>query len=106
MLPTFKDWLNRASRIGLKKRKRVRKVSPKREAAMKEYLRLRAIFLSAHFKCQVNWKGCTGKATEIHHSKGRGKNLNDVASFVATCRPCHTAIHSNPSLARHCGLLK
>jgi hypothetical protein len=39
-------------------------------------------------------------ATDIHHKKGRGKNLCKKESFMAVCRKCHTFIHDNPAWAR------
>jgi hypothetical protein len=86
-------------------RKPIRKVSKKREGENKEYLRLRKTYLDSHWKCEVQWRGCYGISSEIHHSHGRGDNLCAVEHFVAICRPCHLAVHAQPKLARACGLL-
>jgi hypothetical protein len=104
-MQTLSQWLARKP-AGRKKRKRIPAQSAKRQRDNREYLRLRGIFLAANRKCEVNWQGCLGLSGEIHHVCGRGKYLNDVTHFCAVCRPCHLAIHANPSLARACGLLK
>lgn len=48
------------------------------------------------YACEV----CGVYATDIHHKKGRGKNLCEKESFLAVCRKCHTRIHDNPAWAR------
>lgn len=74
-----------------KAKKPLKKVSEKRKVENKEYKTLRAVYLENHKFCEVKFKGCTGKATEIHHDEGRANaRLNDVANFVSICRNCHT----------------
>ena len=53
-------------------------------------------FEEKDFACEV----CGVYATDIHHKKGRGKNLCKKESFMAVCRKCHTIIHDNPAWAR------
>ena len=80
---------------------RLRRVSKKRGKALRVYARLRAAFLwdGGWVKvCEV-WN-CPSLATEVHHKAGRGKNLNNVATWMAVCRPHHEKIHRNPSWAR------
>lgn len=90
-----------------KGRSPLKKQSQRREKQLGEYRKLRADFLGANRECQVNWRGCLGIASEVHHRASRiGEKLNDVADFVATCAPCHRAIHRRPSLARKRNLLK
>jgi hypothetical protein len=39
---------------------------------------------------------CGGKATCIHHAKGReGEMLIKMQWFKSTCMPCHDWIHAN-----------
>ena len=57
-----------------------------------EYRRRRESYLERFKTCQIKTRSCTGKATEIHHAKGRGKYLNDESTWFATCRGCHAWI--------------
>ena len=68
-------------------------MSKKRAKLQPKYLKLRNIYLQANPDCEVKLKGCTGQSEDIHHSKGRGKNLLDVTTFIAVCRNCHDYIH-------------
>ena len=79
----------------------MRRVSKKRGKALREYAWRRAQFLWSGGErrcCEV--EGCICLATEVHHKAGRGKNLNNVATWMAVCRPHHEKIHRNPSWAR------
>lgn len=75
-----------------KKPKPIPKESAKRKIENKAYKTLRKVYLENHPFCEVKMKGCTKKATEIHHDQGRGIKLNDVESFVAICRSCHMLV--------------
>lgn len=104
MQPTLKEWLARkpsgpAPKVPVKKR------SAKREREAKEYTKLRKAYLTRR-GCEARLFVCTGRMVEIHHSQGRGKNLNNVNTWVGVCRACHIFIHSHPSKARELGLLK
>ena len=68
-----------------------------------KYRILRQMHLFLHPMCQV--EGCGSQAIEIHHTKGRGINLNNVESFLSVCRGCHNLIHEHPLWARKHGLL-
>ena len=78
--------------------KAIRRVSKKRGKALREYARLRAKFLFEHPTCQVGC--CEVPSRDVHHKAGRGKNLNNVATWMAVCLPHHEKIHRNPSWAR------
>ncbi|WP_215239299.1 hypothetical protein [Dyadobacter helix] len=45
-------------------------------------------------------------ATEVHHTKGRGKYLNDTDTWLAVSREGHIWIHENPKLSRERGFMK
>lgn len=75
-----------------KKPKPIPKESKKRKVENKEYKTLRKVYLDNHKECEVKFKGCTKTAKEIHHDTGRGIRLNDVSTFVATCRNCHNIV--------------
>jgi hypothetical protein len=77
-----------------KKRKRIKSLSIKREAQNREYLKLRKIFLELHPTCEIKKDGCTGMASDIHHTKGRiGSLLTDIEHFQSCCRSCHSKHH-------------
>jgi hypothetical protein len=88
------------------KRTPLRKVSKKRNRELQVYMKLRAKFLDDRPWCEVEQCGCTFQATDIHHREGRGSNLNKVATWIPSCRSCHTFIHNNAGKARELGLLK
>lgn len=104
MQPTLQQWLDRKT-AGRKPKKPVKKRSAKRQRAAKEYTKLRKAYLT-RLACEAKLPVCTGRMVEIHHSQGRGINLNNVNSWVGVCRPCHDWIHAHPSDARKLGLLK
>ena len=75
----------------------IRKVSKKRAAQLREYSKLRKVFMEHHPICEVCGHAT---ATDIHHRDGRtGERLNDVNYFLAVCRSCHHDIHASPAWA-------
>ena len=86
----------------MKRHTPLRRMSKKREAEYKEYLRLRRFFMAENRICQV----CFARGSkDVHHKAGRGRNLNNVETWCAVCRPCHNWIHNHPKQARELGLL-
>lgn len=85
--------------------KPIRRVSAKRRRENAIYSALRKGFLEEHLVCQMAAPGCTGQAQEVHHKAGRGKNLNNVATWAAICSHCHRETHQHPSIARKNGFL-
>lgn len=57
---------------------------------MIEYNKLRLEYLEAHPVCEV--RTCNIWATDIHHTRGRGKYLLDTKTWLAVCRHCHKKI--------------
>lgn len=113
------------------RRTRLRRVSAKRAEQNKEYLRLRAAFLKEHPYCQIylrvfalneadaiasnGWIGSEAglggtivvpRATDIHHTKGRGKYLLATATWMAASRWWHRWAHDNPQRAYELGIMQ
>lgn len=79
-------------------------MSLKRALEWPKYLALRAAYLINHPICQFD--GCCSASFDIHHTALRGKNLCNVSTFLAVCRPHHNHIHNHPREARANGYLK
>lgn len=76
-------------------------VSKARNERLKEYYKLREIFLLDKV-CPVTGK----KATEVHHTNGReNSRLTDIRYWLAVSREGHLWIHANPKEAREAGWL-
>jgi len=85
------------------KRTRLKAVSDKRKAQMREYWKLRKQFLATHRLCQACGKALS---REVHHKRGRyGLRLLDAKFWLAVCWNCHADIHEYPKLARERGYL-
>ena len=69
----------------------------------REYSKLRIEFLIDKPNCMASLPGCTLRAAEIHHKKGRGKYHNDITTWLSVCRNCHTWIELNQSEAIELG---
>jgi hypothetical protein len=79
-------------------------MSAKRRLQMEVYAWTRMLFLKAHPKCQ--FPGCSTKAKDIHHLRGRSNNLLlDQRHWKAVCRPHHDWIGAHPKEARALGML-
>jgi hypothetical protein len=88
------------------KRTPLKKVSTKRAKELREYAKLRKVFLSAHPFCMA--QGCYPfAATQVHHMAGRwGKKLLNVDKFLAVCADHQRMIHNRPAWARELGYLQ
>lgn len=86
-----------------KRQKRIRRVSIKKAADLKEYYALRSRFLANVDLCEV----ChTDRPVEIHHRRGRvGPLLTDLRHLLATCHRCHQWLHENIEEARTLGYI-
>lgn len=78
--------------------KRISPVSKNRARKLREYTDLKKKFLEEHRKCQANLPDCGVTVTDLHHKGGRGKNLNEVSTWLAVCRKCHDKIHNSMSM--------
>lgn len=76
------------------------KVSPKRKELNKEYFKLVEQFKhdNPHCTAKVN-DHCTGRTDDPHHTRGRGKYLLDVTTWLPVCRSCHIFITDNATIA-------
>lgn len=96
-------------RTPLKRKSRLKPVSKKHSARLKEYMKLRKQFLQDHPWCAV----CEGQmlfpshipATEVHHMRGRGRYLLDVSTWLPVSRIGHSLIHGNPKWAKARGYM-
>lgn len=78
-------------------RAKPKKVSDKRRVENEIYRKLRKEYLLDHAYCEMKLIGCERTAIEIHHTASRGKNLNEVSTWKATCRHCHDLLHNKLS---------
>jgi uncharacterized protein YlaI len=86
------------------KRSPLRRCSKKHAKELETYRVLRLSYLSEHQFCEMD--GCGNRANQIHHKEKRGKNLNNIDTWMALCPDCHTKIEDNKSWARENNLLK
>lgn len=91
----------------LQPRTPIKKVSAKQKVVLASYRLIRARVLLNCPYCEAQLEGCTGVATEIHHSKGHlGGNMLDSTTFKALCHNCHVWVEENPIAAKQLGLSK
>ena len=96
------------------KEKKVYKIQPMSKKLAKETKKYsgpggtREQHLEEHPMCQIKLVGCEGQATSVHHSAKRGKNLNNVETFMSACQHCHDFIEFQMSAKerREKGFLK
>jgi len=105
--------MRKAERVASKEKKiyRITKVSPKLAKELKKYSGqggTREQHLKEHPNCQLKLQGCEGVATQVHHSAKRGKNLNNVKTFLSACQNCHDFVEFQMSAKerRERGFLK
>ncbi len=90
----------------MKSRKRIRSVSPARIKQQREYLVLKANFLTTHSECMVCGLWTTWALRELHHFYGRiGRLLCWEPGFRMVCKWDHKKIHDNPKWARDHGYI-
>lgn len=101
-MQSFSQWLNR-TKSGPKPRKRLPKMSSKRQREAKAYSLLRAAYMKAHPVCQRC--GAT-RSQDVHHKAGRlGGNFLNTDTWAALCRCCHDQVHAHPVESRLTGWL-
>jgi hypothetical protein len=83
--------------------KRISPRSSKRVKLDSEYSKLRLAFLYANSMCQAHLPNCGIQATDVHHSKGRGKYYLATNTWVALCRSCHQWLELHPKEAKALG---
>jgi len=87
-----------------KPRQPIKSISDKQDKLNKAYSALRKVFLEQHPFCMAQLNGCTGVSTDVHHMKGRGEYLLDTATWMSSCRLCHSWIESHSAEAKELGL--
>lgn len=96
-------------RCAIKRKTPLKRISAKQRGLLSIYGRKRKAFLASRPYCEACFLlGHTQRmrSTEVHHAHGRGKNLNNEATWFAVDSMCHEWIHENPNEARKKGLLK
>lgn len=79
--------------------------STKRAKQERQYSVDRIKFLQDNPVCKIQVDGCTHKATQVHHAKGRiGELLLNQKYWVATCASCHTWAEVNPIESKEIGI--
>lgn len=82
---------------------RIKSVSDKKLAELKEYRVVRDGYLDTHKVCEH--PECKNLSEDLHHAKGRvGSLLTDVRYFKALCRRCHRWVEENVNEAKKLGL--
>lgn len=88
-----------------KQPKSIPKVSEKQIERLAKYRKVRDQFMKEHQNCQARLQGCTIKATDCHHSRGKvGDLLTDKRYFKALCMSCHNYVETHPVTAKEMGL--
>ena len=90
----------------------INKVSHKQSIKNREYGKVREEFFSIPRNqiclaklLRVERPGCTGKATEAHHSEHReGENFTDIKKLKGLCSVCHPYFETHPAEARVAGI--
>lgn len=106
--PVFaKDYCQRHQYLRLDKiakplnpKKPINAISKKTRQKVAKYSELRLVFLSEYPLCQCRGQHCSSIATEVHHSKGRGKYLLDTSTYIALCHNCHVWVEMHPKEAK------
>lgn len=89
----------------LKRKKPIKKISTKQKQKLNIYFKLSRQFKLDNPECQAKLKGCTFATDDVHHMAKRGKNLNNVDTWMALCRNCHEYAHAHPSQAKKLGII-
>ena len=84
--------------------KKISPISKKMQKTMSEYDKKRKAFLALYPICQAKVHDCSQIATDVHHKAGRGENHNNINTWLAVCRNCHTWIEEHPVEAKELGL--
>lgn len=103
---------NQAARVprGKKAPEPIAKRSDKMKDLMKVYKPQVTEFLSRpeNQDCKIKMAGCTGKATQVHHSAGRlGNQLLNEDDMIPSCSHCNViGVEVNDAEAREKGFKK
>jgi hypothetical protein len=96
-----------SSPVENKKKTAINKVSEKMKGVKAELKKLYPLFLKVHPKCEINSPECTGTATCIHHTEGRGKNeVQNQGTWKASCTRCNGYVEDHHAWAEERGFKK
>ena len=84
------------------KRAPIKKQSEKLKTALSQYTKDKKEFMQAHPNCAM--PGCSKPSTDLHHMKGRGKDLLAKEYWKALCRGCHDWATENSKAAIEMGV--
>lgn len=87
-----------------RRRTSLNKMSEKRRRDYRKYLRLVAKFLTENPWCQMLVKCKGARATQVHHTRGRGIWYLVVRYWKASCDACHRWENENRKEAVKLGL--
>lgn len=91
-----------------KEPKPIAKKSDNQKSIDKELKKLYPIFLAEpeNERCAVKQKGCLGKATVVHHVRGRiGEQVFETKDWMPSCIWCNMSLENDPK-AKEKGLKK
>ena len=84
--------------------KQIKKVSDKQKRLNLAYLAQRQVYLKQHPFCKVGIEGCMGKATQVHHMRGRiGELMLDENFWLPVCAFCHNHVETHCEWAKEMG---
>lgn len=81
--------------------------SEKMRGIMKAIKPLYEIYLEKNEECQIKSQVCTGRATAVHHTEGRGvSKIMDQRTWMACCAACNDWVENKDEAAREMGAKK
>lgn len=83
--------------LGIKQKKPIKKVSDKHKEQLAVYSKLARQFKLDNPECKAKLNNCTFATDDVHHMAKRGKNLNNIETWLAVCRSCHMTIENQMS---------
>lgn len=93
---------NKALGIKVEKEKKVYqipKVSNNEKERKKELAKMYPVYLSepGNEFCQLKLKGCLGKASTVHHLRGRiGDQVFEINDWMPSCSWCNILVENDP----------
>jgi len=89
---------------GPQPKSRIKQTSDKRAVDQLKYIAVRTKFMDKHPICMAGILGCTVRAVECHHKRGKvGADLYDETNLLAVCRTCHNRIENERAMAIEMG---
>lgn len=89
-----------------RKAKPIAKFSEKRKKVNAVYYKMARIFKKQYPVCAINSPHCKGITQGVHHTRGRGKYLLVIETWLPACNPCNDYIEAHDAWAREKGFKK